>query len=322
MRNVFLHININKGSLNKAIVGVTVFTILLGLVLPKALVQGWLTPIAVLFILAGIPHGASDFIIFQKIFSQYKLAKQSLFFGLGYITIVFLYLILWYFSPFLAFLLFLFNSIYHFGESNWAYVPFLEKHIQTIVYALWGTAVLAVPILLNFDQAALIIEEITGQHFYLSANFRASIIYLLCFGNFVMITTLFDNGYLTEQQFFKEMGHFVLLLLLFICTPLLIGFSVYFVFWHSIYAMRDQFHYLELFTSRVKRNSYLQQLLTISLVAFMGMGMFYWFASDFMNEGYNLGKLFVFIAVITVPHSLLMHHLYQFKVFQEKKESV
>jgi len=299
---------------------VTIVAILLGLVLPKVWIKDLLNPIAFLLILAGIPHGAADFVIFQQIFDKSKITKQLFYFTVGYLTITLLYAGVWWTYPFLAFVLFLFNSAYHFGESNWKYLNLTLSWKQSLVYLVWGTAILGIPVLLHFDQAAIIIEEITGISVTLSVTVRGALVYLFCFCNLIMLTLLVDAEVINEVQFYKELRNFLLLVLLFFCTPLLIGFSIYFVFWHSAHAMKDQFDYLELAKDTQKKKNYLQQLLLVSLVSFIGIGLLYAGANNLMNQGYNLGKLFVFIAIVTVPHSLLMHHLYQFKVFQEKKE--
>lgn len=318
MRNIFLNITTKKIQLNKIIVTVTIIAILLGLILPEAWIDDLIVPIAFVLILAGIPHGASDFVIFQRLFGSNNIISQLLYFGAGYITIVLLYAILWLVYPTVAFILFLINAIYHFGESNWNYLEVNQKWLKHGIYLLWGTAILAIPILLGFEQAAIIIEEITGKYYSISSNIRASLIYLLCFSNWVLITSLFDHEYITKEQFFQEIGHFTLLILLFFSTPLLIGFGIYFVFWHSMYAMRDQFLYLELRKFTERRKDYIRQLVLISMVSFVGIGLLYALANNSIEPEYNLGKLFVFIAVVTVPHSLLMHNLYQFNIFQEK----
>ncbi|MEM6321899.1 MAG: Brp/Blh family beta-carotene 15,15'-dioxygenase, partial [Bacteroidota bacterium] len=315
-------VNANKHvrPLNKIILGVTVVVTVLGLVLPKIWIDDLLTPIAFLLILAGIPHGASDFVIFQQLLDKRKITQQIAYFGIGYTTITVLYLCVWWISPFSAFLLFLINSIYHFGESNWNYLKIESRLKKSAIYSIWGAAVLGVPVLLHFEEAAVIIQEITGTHVVISTAIRASLIFLLCFGNLVAITTLLEEEHLETHQFYREIRHFLLLMLLFFCTPLLIGFSVYFVFWHSIYAVKDQFNLLELARNDQRKKAYIRQVLVISLISFVGVGVLYIGAHNLMNQGYNLGKLFVFIAVITVPHSLLMHYLYQFKVFQEKND--
>lgn len=322
MGDVFLQGLSEKRKLNKVIVAITVTTIILGLVLPEVWIKDLLTPFAILLILLGIPHGATDFVIFQRIFSKNKITQQLVYFGVGYITIILLYIGIWYTNPFVAFLLFILNSIYHFGESNWNYLEVKVGGKAALIYMAWGGAILGVPILLHFEQASNIIQEITGVQLVLSTTTRAALVYLLCFCNLAMITTIFDAGSLTQKQFYREIRHFTLLVLLFFCTPLLIGFSVYFVFWHSLYAMKDQFKYLDLAKNSQRKKTFFKQLFLNSIVAFLVVGGLYLLAHDYMNQGYNLGKLFVFIAVVTVPHSLLMHNLYQFKVFQEKNEKV
>ncbi|MEN1786183.1 MAG: Brp/Blh family beta-carotene 15,15'-dioxygenase [Bacteroidota bacterium] len=318
--DVFYHEAVTSKRLNKIIIAVTTIAILVCLTLPAHWVNGILTPFALLLILAGIPHGATDFVVFQRIFAKYQITQQLVYFLTGYFLAMFFYIVVWWFSPLTAFGLFLLNSVYHFGESNWNFLDLGSKVRQSLVYIVWGSAVLAVPILLHFEQAAIIIQEFSGAHLTISTAFKTSIICSLIVGNLLMIVSLFWAKLINVSRFYREIRNFLILMLLFFSTPLLVGFSIYFVFWHSLYAMRDQFKYLNLANEPGRKKAYIKQLFFISLVSFLALGGLYSFADGHLDQGYNLGKLFVFIAVVTVPHSLLMHNLYQFKVISGKKE--
>lgn len=319
LNSTFRHLNLQKVTF-----GATMIAIYVGLFLPSSWVQGGILPIAFFLILAGIPHGASDFIVFQGLRNRIPANRQLMLFATGYFIIVLSYSVLWWVTPLTAFIVFLINSVFHFGESNWNYLETEIGWQKYIVYFLWGCAILGVPILLNIQDALVIIGEITGEFYTVSVNSRASSIFLLIFSNILLITYLFDKKLINYEKFKAELGNFALLMALFFCTPLLVGFSIYFVFWHSLHAVQDQINQLCLQGNTRLLKKYIKQILFISIISFLVIGLLYAYSNYTMNHEFNLGILFIFIAIVTVPHSLLMHQLYQvksFNHFQEKKEN-
>jgi len=73
MEYVFSNIISKKQQLNTIVIAITMTMAILGLILPECWVTSLLKPIAIFLILVGIPHGATDFIIFQQIFDKNNL---------------------------------------------------------------------------------------------------------------------------------------------------------------------------------------------------------------------------------------------------------
>ena len=74
-----------------------------------------------------------------------------------------------------------------------------------------------------------IFQEITGCLLGLDASVRAGIVLSLFFINLLTIVYLLEVEILDNGQFRREIGNLTLLFALFFCTPLLIGFGVYFL---------------------------------------------------------------------------------------------
>lgn len=290
---------------------VTSLAILGGLILPKMMIESYIIIFGILLILAGVPHGASDFFLFEKLSKTAKEKIKPIHFLLFYLALILVYLFMWWVMPFLAFLIFLAVSAYHFGQSNWANVNFSSKLQEGATAILWGTAILGIPVLLHFDQAQVIILEMTQVSLNLTDSVRTGIVYLLIFGNLVHIVNLKHSGVIEVGQMRFELRNLICLIVLFLTTPLLIGFGIYFVFWHSTVSVLDQIRVLKSIDEKFEFKHYLKSIIPITLLAFIGLALLYYFSGGYFNQGQNLGALFLFVALITVPHSILMEWLYQ-----------
>ena len=288
---------------------VTLLAIFCGLFIPKQWVQDHILWFAVVLILGGVPHGASDYLIFRQLLNGVETRNRKVIFGIFYFSVVLAYALLWWLSPMSAFILFLVIAVYHFGQSNWRYVQFTSKLRETFTYMIWGGLVVGVPVLLYYQESALIIFEITSYQLTLE-HYRWPIIFMLLVINIINIAQLSQDGVLKEGDLRREMFNILLLTLLFFTTPLLIGFGVYFVFWHSVGSTLDQITLFKKFNKSYSVKQYLMKLMPFTISAFVGLGLLYWILGDQMNYGINLGVLFLFISIITVPHSILMDRFY------------
>ena len=71
-------------------------------------------------LLFGIPHGALDHLINQKIQESGKTKFSHWRFHLKYMATIAAYILLWNFFPMTSFVLFLLISAFHFGETDLA----------------------------------------------------------------------------------------------------------------------------------------------------------------------------------------------------------
>jgi Brp/Blh family beta-carotene 15,15'-monooxygenase len=280
-----------------------------GVMIPMYWVTDYVLWFALLLIVFGVPHGASDYIIYQQVAKLKEGANGQLRFGLYYAAAIGLYGIIWGLSPLIAFAIFIFVSAYHFGQSNWHFLHFSGKVRRVYTFLLWGMAVIGVPVLLHHEAAGLIIYEITGYDLDFS-EIRAPLIFGLIMFNLIHIVVLFEQDLIDRYKLYRELSNFVLLMALFATTPLLIGFGIYFMFWHSLSSSLDQVRAFKQKDKHYNIAKYIYHIIPLTIVAFLGLGAFYYFLGDQMNQGINLGTFFLFIAIITVPHSILMDKLY------------
>lgn len=264
-----------------------------------------------LIIFLGVPHGATDHRIFHSLFSTHKTRLSMRSFYLSYIGLMLLYAGLWYWSPTWGLTLFLGISAYHFGQSNWNYIQTTRPYILPTIYLLYGAMVLIVPILWHIEEATPILEAILGyalppfneQHSRIAISGTVLL-------NTLMPVTLWRYAIISVRQLQAELLHMGILLMVFVCCPLLLGFSIYFAAWHSLSSMQEQIRFFQSQRSNYGWRQYAQECLPYTLLAIAGLAGFVFILPQLKFEQ-GLGILFVFLSLITLPHMVLIDILYR-----------
>jgi Brp/Blh family beta-carotene 15,15'-monooxygenase len=275
-----------------------------GLALHTAL---WIAPVIIL--LLGVPHGAVDHAIFKSLVTKIEGPQAMLRFYTVYLGSMVLYGLMWWFNPYVSLVAFLLLSAYHFGQSNWNYVS-LSKIGQIPVYFLQGAFVLGVPILWHFEDAKPIIQAVVPLFDpIISPQLVVWSVVLLTLLNLGVIVLLWWQGVLTVVLAKAEAINLIILLALFLSTPLLLGFAVYFSAWHALGSVRDQIAFFRIKKPNYQMLDYIKQAAPYSLLAIFGLGVMV-LASAQLRTAEALGMLFVFLSLVTLPHMLLIDLLY------------
>ena len=290
--------------------GMSLLFCICALLVPNV-VQTYSVPLAVLLIIGvGIPHGAADFEIFKQLNTQNW--SNLRFFGL-YLSLCGLYAGLWWWQAGLALLAFLLLSAYHFGQSNWqALLEGQNWMIKMFTYLIWGCLIVLAPLLFHFSETQVIIEQIIEQQLpKLSVAAQMNTLYILTTLNISWITVLLLLKKISTSKVSMEYLNLTVLLLIFYMLPLLLAFTLYFVLWHSLSSMQDQVYFFRQVNGRFGWRNYVCTALPFTLLAIVGMGG--WYAIHVFTgvQNMNIGLLFSFIAIITLPHTLVMEGLYQ-----------
>ncbi len=288
----------------------TILAIMFGLYFPAGMLDGAMHFFGVALILAGVPHGATDFFLLQALWGNENQTKWRLSFIGFYLLCMAVYVLLWASLPMVAMMVFLLISAYHFGQSNWPQLQFGCTFLDNLTVFLWGASVIGVPVLLHFEQASIIWKEMTGITIQLDIAHRFAAIFLLVALVIACILHQYQKGTISKRKFSEEVWGFLLLMLLFFTTPLLLGFGIYFIFWHSLSSIADQIEALRKRNTGYSIKNYLMGTVPLTVVAFVGLGIAYQFIGAQYDYGQNLGTLFQFLSVITVPHAFVMEEVY------------
>ena len=258
----------------------------------------------ILILSIGVIHGANDLLIIKKYTRKNSLKSQISYF-LYYLGLVFLGFIFFYLFPSIALLSFVLVSIYHFGEQHWevntSNADFINtKRIYLII--LHGLVFFVIVFMNNIDivnDVLLSFNTISLDYTYL----RILLIVLFLIYMSLLLLSKSIRGYFVDEFIF-----FILLFLLTLNSSLIFGFSIYFIFFHSVLSIKDQVKYIYGDDNSQYIKKYLISALPYFILALLFLIGSYLFI-DFESLDI-LPIMFTFLAAITFPHVIVIEKMY------------
>jgi len=242
----------------------------------------------ILLLFTGIPHGAGDHLIAQKIADRHHLSFHLRPFIMYYLGSMAAYAVLWYLFPTTAFIIFIGISVFHFGDMEDLSAVNPKQNILHLARTIFlGSGILSFILFSHWNE---VVEVVTKMKVPIPLNIPSYLIYLslilLLLGFQKKNSAYFFNTFLTLMA-----GYFL---------PLIPAFICYFSCCHAVYSFIGLKNHLE--TSFL--NLY-KKLLPFSAGAFF-MGLGYMFLT---SNALQLYPIFIFLSLLTLPHFLLMHKL-------------
>lgn len=261
----------------------------------------------VLILVIGLPHGATDHLLFRQLVREKGKSISMVRFYVVYVGLVLAYGALWALLPLPALILFLLVSVYHFGQSNWNYLA----PRAWVMHLSWGAFVLFVPVVWHFDESREILATMLRREVPpISEGLRhATVIGLV----------LLNQGLIIFKSVRKEIGvwggilesiNLWILLAMFLSLPLLLGFSMYFAGWHALSSSLDQISFFRRDRIGFGARQYIRAAAPYTLMALAGLALLYVAWSQMAPGTLEPGLLFMFIAAVTLPHMLLIDQVY------------
>ncbi len=252
----------------------------------------------------GVIHGANDLLIIKKYTRKDSLKSQINYF-LYYLGLVLLGFLFFYAFPSIALLSFVLVSIYHFGEQHWESNSFntnLYKGKKIFPIILHGLTFFLVIFINNID----VVNDVLASFNSIFLNYSVlEILLIILFSIYMLMLLSFE---LFRRYFIGEFLFFLLLYFLTMNSSLIYGFSVYFIFFHSILSIKDQVNYIYEDDKSKYIKKYLINALPYFLLALFFLVGFYFFIDI---ESINiLPIIFTFLAAITFPHVIVIEKMY------------
>ena len=255
----------------------------------------------------GMIHGSNDILIINT------LTKKSNFHFLKilltYLLVVSGAVLIFYWIPILALILFICFSAYHFGEQHWQEsLTTIKKVPKRLYFFGYGLFILFMVFYFNDEQVKMIINEI--------ANIKLNNLYaeelLLVLGSSILIflVVTFRQNKIERATILKELFTLLVLMIIFKSSSLIWGFTIYFIIWHSIPSLLEQISFAYGDLKRPHILKYTKAALPYWLVSLLGMGLLYF---AFEDEKHFQSLFFAFIAAVTFPHAIVM-----LKMFSKK----
>ena len=283
-----------------------------------------LVPFAISVVLFGLPHGAIDHLIPDKMeeFQISKLQVISI-----YLVLIILYSILWYLSPVIGFVSFIVLTLIHWGQGD-LYATrsilgaeYLDNNVSKLLAVLLkGSLPMLLP--LAFGQEAYRIvtngmvsifnESSQSLGLFFTDWFADLILYYMCvlalayYGLALYLSVASNIGNLKTVS--CDIIEFAILFLLFALVDPILAVGLYFCFWHSL---RHIVRLIELQSSDSSEfgfKSFFVESAPMTGVTITG--------TIFIGFTFSMNKLFdpivllsvylLVIAIVTLPHFVVV----------------
>jgi Brp/Blh family beta-carotene 15,15'-monooxygenase len=252
----------------------------------------------------GILHGANDLVLIHQIENTKKTTFVKII--VSYLLIVTSSVVLFTLLPLLALLLFILVSGYHFGEQHWVSLIETKTSIRKLFELIYGLFILAVLLYINAAEASKIIFEITGLLLPLTFFTLSTVVLsiLLLISTYVMTREHSDF----KKNIIEQLFYLIVLVVIFKSSSLIWGFTIYFIFWHSIPSLNDQIIFLYGEYSLVNFKKYVKTAFGYWMLSIIGIAVLYVWAKDLIIFD---ALFFSFLASITFPHALVILKMFK-----------
>jgi len=270
--------------------------------------------LVVAVVVTGMPHGAVDHLVAGRLYDlDFTWADQVKFYG-GYLALMALYGAFWVVAPAWSLGLFLVMTMYHFGQADLAYWE-LPPVPARLVYLSRGGFLIGLPIAAYPGAVDPIFDAIAGvlvtEWPFLSTQPTIVFVVLVAQHVLVLLTAALAAD-VDGRARGREALNVTVLATLFGTVHPLVAFAVYFGLWHSLG------HILELlrFFRREEippetLSAFYRKAALFTILPFVGLAGLYWITQSFGATDKMIALLFIIIAVMTLPHMVIVERLYR-----------
>ena len=265
-------------------------------------------------ILLGIPHGAADLMVGSSNAGAAKKTFSKIRFLVVYLGLLTAFAAILRFMPLTGNLLFILFAAYHFGETDLYHFKTGSATGKLFVTS-YGLVILSVILLHHFEEVKPLLLQfdsgVKNSRFINWIDQNRYAIMSVCGALFFTSTFIYQLKHKTDNPSLNGRFLIVLAVLLFILfnMPMLMGFTFYFVAWHSLLSIKNIITYLRT-TRQSSRLAIAKEIFLYSSLAMIGIVFFGLTGFMFMNNGAAMSYLFLGLAVLTAPHMLVMHDMY------------
>ena len=253
----------------------------------------------------GIIHGSNDLLLINSMSnSKNKYSITSVF--LIYILTVLATVITFYFFPSWALALFIVFSAFHFGEQHWEHHNLkFKKSLVSLYYLIYGMLILHSLFLLNLYDVIEVVKAITGYSVEKRVFEYCFYVTIICF---VLLSLFFSikSAYF-RVKLLTELFYLIIFVIIFKVSTLIWGFTIYFIFWHSIPSLFEQIKFIYGDFNKNTVLKYSAKAFPFWLFSVIGIGIMYFIFKD-LTMFYAI--FFSFIAAVTFPHSIVINLMF------------
>ncbi|MGO4911163.1 Brp/Blh family beta-carotene 15,15'-dioxygenase [Leeuwenhoekiella sp. W20_SRS_FM14] len=286
-------------------ISLSVLLIVIGNLAEELLATDLVLKIA-LFLIAtfGIIHGCNDLHLHRlnPILKRFSFLSRLIL----YLSVVGVFILLYLLSAQICLVSFVVFSAYHFGEEQLEERIFTDFKWNRLLYFVFGNCILLLLFTFNYIETLRFLKE-----FELPAIQQQTFV-ILCVGSlimqFMMLLSLATLQIISFKIFILMQLELLLIAALCATTNLLIGFTTYFIFWHSIPSLKSQYILIKTKFSKQRFKAIALQSGGIYLIALTTV-----FSIFFLIESTSLMlNILLCVAIaITIPHILSIAGMYR-----------
>lgn len=275
-------------------------------------------------VLLGIPHGAADILVATEN-APNKKAFSAKKFHFNYVARLAAFALLFWLFPVTTNLLFIGIAAFQFGETDLIQFNSTKMSGKFFVTS-YGILILFVIILPHFETLKpLCVLFKSGKQNEMFISFIYDFRYHILIASGICFFIISAWYILTNNVKFNEVGKFFIeyatLLFVLYFLPMILGFTFYFVLWHSVFSLKNIFSYLNK-NGLISRIAIAKEIGFYSILSFGGFIIFGYTGFLFLGNNELIAYVFLFLAVLTAPHMQVMHNMYQkLKLVRAHKQS-
>ena len=295
------------------VVGVTGLVTALALALGPLESTTALVLLGVAVVATGIPHGAIDHLVAAPLYDlDFTWADQAWFYG-AYLGLMGLYGALWPVLPAWCLGVFLVMTMYHFGQADLAYwhLPPLPARLLYLSRGLFliGLPVIAFPSIVDPIFAA--IGGVQVLDWGVATTYQtATLAGLVGQHALVLAGAALSHG-LPTWKAGREGLNVAVLAPLFLFVHPLAAFAVYFGLWHSLGHILELLRFFRERGQAMSIAGFYRKAALFTVLSFVMLAGLYAVLRAFGDRVEMIALLFILIAVMTLPHMLIVERLYQ-----------
>lgn len=253
-----------------------------------------------LFILTfGVLHGANDFLIIEKIYKSKSLNYKFL-----YLTVIFISLIYFIYSPKVSLIIFVIFSSFHFGEQHYLELNIKNNGLSSLYKLTLGLLIFNIIFYFKIEKVEQIISSILNFSIDLSLlKYSLIVLFIL----FLLISLYFlRKKYYSNNNFIFSFFILALFLVIVMLSDLMWGFAIYFIIWHTIPSIKSQILFLYNEFNMLNLIKYIKKAFIYWILAMVFLYIFFLYLSK--SKMFDTA-FFSFLNAITIPHAILIHKM-------------
>lgn len=251
-----------------------------------------------LVLTVGLLHGANDILILSVKEKNKKKVVQYLAY---YLLIIIVCVLVYFVNAYAALLLFIIVSSYHFGEEHLSDIISKNLLFDTFYFLTYGLLIFSMIFFTSLEEVNEIMLELAGLPFTKN-EIEISLIFSASFFLILSLWLLKDKK-LPLKVLVEEVFYLLFLFLVFKTTSLILGFAIYFIFWHSIPSIIHQISYISNTVTNKSVTYYIKKAMPFWLISIIGLGVLFFVLPEIKIFA---TVVFVILFAVTVPHIWVM----------------